>query len=295
MLSQAMDNGEFHQDMTKGSISHIPKEGDLKDLDFWRPITLLTVLYKIFAKTMQLSLQPLLMEIISLEQSAFLPLRYILDNIVLVQETLQWAKSSNQPTVFLKLDFSKAYDKVSWPFLFKSMSSLGIHESFIKWTKMLFNNARASVTLDGTPGKEFRVERGVRQGCPLAPYLFLIVGETLNHIIKKAMREGRIHGVKLPGGKQQCISQYADDTSFLIKREKSCIDEVVRLLGVFSRASGMEINWHKSCAYWFDRHTPKPLWLRIYNWTWEKKMTSPNSLEPLLVSNSRLQTWIGSS
>lgn len=120
--------------MTKCLISFIPKEGDLKDLNYWRPITLLTVMYKIFAKPMQL--RPLLMEVISLEQSAFLPLRYILDNIVLVQEAFQWAKTSNQPTVFFKLDFSKAYDKVYWSFLFQSMNMLGIHETFIRWTNL---------------------------------------------------------------------------------------------------------------------------------------------------------------
>lgn len=99
---------------------------------------------------MQFRLQPLLMEVISLEQSTFLPLWYILDNIMLVQESLHWAKTFNQPIVFLKLDFSKAYDKVSWPFLFESMNRLGIHETFIKWTKMLFTNARASVSTNGS-------------------------------------------------------------------------------------------------------------------------------------------------
>ena len=89
-----------------------------------------------------------------------------------------------------------------------------MHETFIKWTKMLFGNAWASVNLNGSMGKEFRGERGVRQGCPLAPYLFLIVGEVVNHIIEKSMREGRILGVKLPRGKQQYNSQYVDDSPF---------------------------------------------------------------------------------
>lgn len=63
------------------------------------------------------------------------------------------------------------------------------------------------------------------------------------------MSEGRIQIIKLPGGKQKYISQYANDTFFLIKGEKPFIDEIVRLLGIFSKASGMEINWHKSCTY----------------------------------------------
>ena len=96
----------------------------------------------------------------------------------------------------------------------------------------------------------------MRQGCPLAPYLFLIVGEALIHIIKKTVKEKRFRGVVLPGGKkQQCISQYADDSSFMVRGEKKDIDELVKLLKAFSEALGMEINWDKLCTYWFDKYT----------------------------------------
>lgn len=142
MILQALEKGEFHEGMTKGVIGLIPKDGDLLDLDHWRPITLLTMMYKIFAKAMQMRLQPQLMEVISLDQSAFIPFRYILNNIMLTHETMHWANHSKQPTVFLKLDFSKAYDKVSWDFLFKAMEKIGVDRTFIKWTRMLFKNAR---------------------------------------------------------------------------------------------------------------------------------------------------------
>ena len=127
---------------------------------------------------------------------------------MLTQETLHWAKSSKQPTVFLKLDFAKAYDKVSWRFLFHAMHKMRINKQYIGWMRLLFGNATAAVNINGSPGSNFQVERGVRQRCPLAPYLFLIVGEALTHVFKKAIGEGRIRGVVLPGGKkQQCISQ----------------------------------------------------------------------------------------
>ena len=107
----------------------------------------------------------------------------------------------------------------------------------------------------------------MRLGCPIAPYLFLIVGVALTHTIKKAVAEGRIRGITLSGGqKQQSISQYADDSSFMIRGEKKYIDELVRLLKVFNGTSGMEINWEKSCAYWLDKYTYKPQWLNRYNW-----------------------------
>lgn len=88
MIAMALDKGEINPRITKGLVILIPKEGDLLDLNYWRPITLLTAIYEDIAKVMQLRLQPALMEVISYEQSTFLPLQFILDNILLVQETL---------------------------------------------------------------------------------------------------------------------------------------------------------------------------------------------------------------
>ena len=103
MLVRNMERGELHEGVTRGVICLIPKEGDPKDLNHWRPITLLPMIYNFFAKTLQLRLQPMLRDVISPEQTAFLPLRFILDNIVLTQETLHWAKTSRQPTVLIFL------------------------------------------------------------------------------------------------------------------------------------------------------------------------------------------------
>ena len=124
-----------------------------------------------------------------------------------------------------------------------------------------------AVNLNSSPGNEFKIERGVRQGCLLAPYLFLIVGEVFTHLVKRAKAEGRIHGISLLGERrQQSIIQYADDYMFMIRGEKKFVDELVRLLRLFSDASGMKINWEKTCAYWFDKFTHKPVWLAGYNW-----------------------------
>lgn len=82
--------------------------------------------------------------------------------------------------IFFDLDFAKIYYKVSWTFLFKAMQRLGIHERFIGWTRMFFKNSNAKVTSNKSNGKEFMVEKGVRQGCPLAPNVFLIMEEILN-------------------------------------------------------------------------------------------------------------------
>lgn len=143
-----MKRRAFHNGVTKGVLSLIPNEGVNSNMKNWQPITMLAVIYKVFSITLQRRLQPILSNVINLEQIAFSPLQFILDNIVLKHENLHWAKISRQPLVFLKLDFSKAYDKESWWFLFHAMGKMGISGTFIGWVKLLFNNASARVNLN---------------------------------------------------------------------------------------------------------------------------------------------------
>ena len=82
---------------------------------------------------------------------------------------------------------------------------MGISKNFITWVKLLFGNAVAAVNLNGTPGNNFTIERGVKQDCLLVRYLFLIVGEVLTHIIKKAVEEGWLREIYLPGVKSNII------------------------------------------------------------------------------------------
>jgi hypothetical protein len=179
-ITQSLTGGYLPSSVVRGLITLLHKGGDRLPLGNYRPITLLNCTYKFFAKLLQRRLQPVLLEVISPDQSAFLPRCYILDNIVLTQETINWAKTSNQPLVLLKLDFAKAYDRVSWRFPFKAMEVLGFDDRFIRMTKLLFSGASASVCLNGAPTKLFDISRGVRQGCPLAPYLFLVLGEIMS-------------------------------------------------------------------------------------------------------------------
>jgi hypothetical protein len=198
MIQEAIAIGALPNGVTAGMIALLHKGGGRSSLNNWRPITLLNVSCKIFAKALQICLQPVLMELISPDQSAFLPMRFILDNIFLTHETIFHAKNSAQPLLFLKLDFSKAYDRVDHSFLFQAMNRMGFPQEFIFMTQLLFRGAQACVSMNGRCTKEFLVEQGVKQGCPLAPYLFLIVGEVLNACVKKEVRVGRIKGINLP-------------------------------------------------------------------------------------------------
>jgi hypothetical protein len=113
------------------------KGGEREDITNWRPICLLNVAYKIIAKALQRRLQMALPEVISTNQTAFLQNRYILDNVLLLHETITWAQDTNQDMFLLKLDFLKAYDTVSWTFLLQCMQCIGFPQEFISLVTML--------------------------------------------------------------------------------------------------------------------------------------------------------------
>jgi hypothetical protein len=269
MIQLSLREGKLPASVVQGLISLLHKGGDRRPIGNYRPITLLNSTYKIYAKLLQCRLQPILMKVISPDQSAFLPLRYILDNIVLTQENLNWAKTSKQPLILLKLDYIKAYDIISWVFLFRAMEELGFDRAFVEMTQLLVSGASAEVCLNGSPSKRFQILRGMHQGCPLAPYLFLIAGEVLNIQMQKAASAGQIKGIKIPTiPNYQLISQYADDTTLFIRGEERFTQNTVRILEQFCQISGLEINWAKSAAFWQHRGHPVPPWTSQFSWAW---------------------------
>lgn len=170
---------------------------------------------------------------------------------MLTHETIVWAEHTNQALIFLKLDFSNAFDRVDWDFLFGAMGKLGIPGEFIAMTKLLLQDAQASVKVNGSLSPLFAIERGVRQGCPLAPYLFLIVAEVLNVMVKEGVARGTVKGIRLPeGDRQQVVAQFADDTSFTLLGDEAPVKALVELRDCFCLASGLVINWSKSSGHW---------------------------------------------
>lgn len=225
--------------------------------------SLLNVAYKLFAKVLQL----VLMEIISFDQCAFFPLRFILDNILLTHKMLEWAAYSKHPLIFLKLEFLKAYDMVDWGFLFSTMAKLGIPLEFIDMTKLLFHDATPSVKVNGVLCAPFGITRGCDKGS-LVPYLFQLIAEVLNSMVKKGVEEGCVKGICLPmEGRQQVIGQYADDTSFTLLREEESTCELLYILETFCLGSGLTLNWRKSCGYWQDSSS-RPSWTDHLGVTW---------------------------
>jgi hypothetical protein len=184
--------------INKGIITLIPKFGDMAKLNNWRPITLLGSIYKILAKTLASRLRTKLPEIIRPNQTSFVEGRSILDNVFMAQEGLGWAEESNQDLVLLLLDFEKVFDKIEWGFLFKALEELGFSQTWVHYVTSLYREATSTIKVNGIPGPDFQLARSVRQGCPLAPYLFILATDVLGYVL--ADPKYGVEGLLLPRG-----------------------------------------------------------------------------------------------
>jgi len=170
-------------------ITLIPKVDNPQCLDNYRPISLVSSFYKIITKVLANRLKVVLKRIIDFKQSTFLENRGILDNVLAANEAIDEARKESKPCIVFKVDFEKAYDSVNWDYLGYMLGRLGFSSKWIKWIKGCMVSSSVSVLVNESPTKEFIPEKGLRQGDPLAHFLFLIVVEGLAGEVREAKRK----------------------------------------------------------------------------------------------------------
>ncbi|XP_068466211.1 uncharacterized protein [Phaseolus vulgaris] len=168
-------------------IALVPKVRNPVSLDYFRPISLVGAMYKIISKVLAERIKKVLPTIIDDCQSAFLKNRGILDNVLMANEVVEDIRRRGQSGLCLKVDFEKAYDSVRWEFLYDMMGKMGFHRKWIRWIQGCLESASISVLVNGSPTYEFKPERGLRQGDPLASFLFLIVAEGLSGLVSNVV------------------------------------------------------------------------------------------------------------
>ena len=203
-------------------------------------------------------MKPLLHNWILPSQTGFVPHRCILDNIFLAFEAVAWTRENQQELSMFLLVFEKTYDRVNWTFLREVMEKMGFHTMWIKQVMSLNTNAYASVIVNGETSKTFRLHRSVRQGCPLAPYLFLltvdVVGQMLQH------PGCGVQGLRLPNSTTITNQMFADDTLLFLGGKRDNLDRALNVIHRFGAASGAKLNLHKSIGLW--------LVARPRSWQW---------------------------
>ncbi|XP_071687594.1 uncharacterized protein [Rutidosis leptorrhynchoides] len=226
------EKSEISHGCNASFLSLIPKKKDPQDLGDYRPISLIESDYKI------------------IDKSAFISEKSILDGILILNEAIVDLKTRREKCFIFKVDFSKAFDSVNWEFLLDTMQSMRFGVKWWRWIESCLKSALVSILVNGSPTREFKLGRGIRQGDPLSPFLFLIVGEGLNFLTKVAINNGLYKGVKI-GNDSIPFShlQYAVDTIFIGEWSTRNINNTMKLLKCYEEVSGLSINIAKCSLY----------------------------------------------
>jgi hypothetical protein len=144
----------------------------------------------------------------------------------------------------LLLDFEKAFDRIEWGFLFDALAKLGFASQWIHWVRSLYHLASSAIKLNGVVGNNFPLARSVRQGCPLAPYLFILATDVLGHMVED-QRFG-VKGLSLPRGRHIIEQTFADDTALYLQGSRANMERTQKVLNIFCKALGAKVNWNKS-------------------------------------------------
>ena len=243
-LLYAIENGKMSIEQRRGILTLLPKHNKVRLLlKNWRPISLLNTDYKILAKLFAERLKKVLHKIINQDQTGYLKGRFIGQNIRLIDDVLFFTNQHNVPGVIMTIDFEKAFDSLNWNFLDKVLQNYNFGEKFRFYVKTLYNGIESAVTNNGHASEFFTLERGVRQGCPLSAYLFIIAVEVLAHKIRN---DDKINGIKV-GNRYIKISQLADDTTIFLS-DTTSIEQVLNIFNLYSICAGLKVNIEKTNA-----------------------------------------------
>jgi hypothetical protein len=253
-----LNSGEMDEKINATFIALIPKVQQPESVTEFRPISLCNVIYKLISKVLANRLKVVLPDIISCTQSAFIPGRLIYDNIIAAFETMHtmqarmWGKVGYMG---VKLDMSKAYDRVEWPFLEATILKMGFDERWVKLVMACVVSVRYSIIINGKPVGDIHPSMGIRQGDPISPYLFLLCAETFISLITKAKLRGVISGVPTsPKGPKISHLLFADDNILFCKANSVEWRRLMKILGIYEKASGQKLNFHKTSVF-FSRNT----------------------------------------
>lgn len=247
-FQEAFQSGEMSMIQREGLITCIPKPSkDRSDIKNWRPITLLNIDYKILSSALANRFKNVLPSIISTTQKGFLKGRFIGENTRLLYDVLHEAEKRQIPGLLMMVDFEKAFDSIEWSFLQTVMYHYNFGPNIIHWINTLYKDISSRIINNGHMSDRFKISRGVRQGDPLSPLLFILAVEPLATAVKN---NKNIKGIEIDNI-ISLLSQYADDTFFTLDGSEKSLYHTIQTLRDFEKVSGLKINLDKTKLLWF--------------------------------------------
>lgn len=243
-------SGSMEQKINETYLCLLPKGTAPKKPSEYRPIAFCNVRYKVIAKILTRRLQPFLNGIISKHQSAFVPNRDITDNVLITHETLHYLKTSGATkrcSMVVKTDMSKAYNRIEWRFLETVLRKLGFSYAWIRRVMECVTTVFYSCLINGAQRDIFTPSRGLWQGDPLSPYLFILCTEVLSGLWNEAHVTGRLKGLQF-SRQSPFINHllFVDDTVFFCKTNESNCSHLMKIIRQYEDSSGQRINYDKS-------------------------------------------------
>ncbi|CAI5468628.1 unnamed protein product [Closterium sp. Yama58-4] len=239
LLSSPPISAALPPSMLSGRTVLIPKRGDSSLVENLRLITLMNLDYKVLAICLANRMQIVLPRLIHPSQTAFIKNRKIGDTINDTLDIFDLSTTTRSPLLALTVDFRKAYDMVDRAFLLRALAVLGLPEQFIAWVRLMHTNTSTCVSVNNLAGPSFPVRTGVRQGCPLAPLLFVCVIEILQRYLSLFLPE-----FPLSATQRRLMACYADDVIIFLSSVRELGTTLIHLR-VFAAVSGEHPNWNK--------------------------------------------------
>ena len=246
-INFSFEAGSLPKSQKIGVLTLIPKGKKEKVyLKNWRPLTMLCTYYKIVSGCITERMKPNLDIIISDNQKAYLPNRYIGEITRTTYDLFQVAKKDNIPGILLLIDFEKCFDSVSHRYIQKCLDFFNFGSDIKKWIEILTKDFYSCINHAGNISERFLLGRGVKQGDPISGYIFLLCAEVLAHRIKN---DRNVFGFQI-GTESNVLEQYADDLKIFLKVFNDNTN-TIGILDQFYKISGLKANIDKTFAVWF--------------------------------------------
>ena len=239
-------SGKFVKSLNSTFIVMVPKKERADDFKDFRPIRLVGSLYNLIAKVLANRMKKVMSRLVNKAQNAFVEGRQILDASLIASEAIDSMTRRKEKGILCKLDVEKAYDKLNWKFLLTVLREMGFGSKWIGWIQWCISIASFSMIINGSPVGFFKSTRGLRQGDPLSPYLFVLEMEVFSIMIDKATRGGYPTGYNFRNcfGDVTNISHllFADDTLVFCKDSEDEMLYLNWILLYFEALLGLRIN-----------------------------------------------------
>ena len=244
----AADCASLPQSMCMGLIVLLYKDvGDRALVSSYRPITLLNADYKIVAKALTMRFAAHLGSVIDQTQTAFLPGRWIADNVLCHMEEIDFLEAAQQPGCVVFLDFAKAFDRLDRVWVTRCMQALGFGPQAVRCVELMQTNTQAAVLFNGWRSPQFPVRAGLPQGSPLSPLLYVLAAQPLSSMLRQQAEEGLYECIRLPDGTPAPpCHQHADDTSLHVRTRRDAALALDGPVALYCAASNSRLNRSKS-------------------------------------------------